>query len=69
MCLKLDINHEHYGRGLAAEDLYDWYAVKEKVTSGSMLVSEYDEWRYIYPKNKWEKSKGDLDTTQKGFKG
>ena len=56
VCLKMDVNHDNYSRVLA-EDLRSWYGVKEKVTSGSMLVSDYDEWRYTYPECKAEEQR------------
>ena len=49
VCLKLDINHPNYSVGLA-EDLRAWNKMKTKLTTGSIKVSEYDDWRYTFPK-------------------
>lgn len=67
VCLKMDVNHDHYDMGLA-QDLIDWYDQKDKVNNGSMLISEYDHWRYSYPKDKAEEQKQRLDDLRKGEK-
>lgn len=61
VCLKMDVNHDHYDMGLA-QDLIDWYEQKDKVNNGSMLIREYDHWRYSYPKDKAEEFKASLDS-------
>lgn len=61
VCLKMDVNHDHYDMGLA-QDLIDWYEQKDKVNNGSMLISEYDHWRYSYPKDKVAEFRASLDS-------
>lgn len=60
ICLKQDINHPNYSRTLA-EDLRSWNEIKSKLTSGSILTSEYDHWRYSYPADKAEDTKKSID--------
>ena len=60
VCLKQDINHPNYDVSLA-EDLMAWRDKKDKLTSGSILVAEYDHWRYNYPKDKTEETMASLD--------
>lgn len=60
VCLKQDINHPNYDMSLA-EDLMAWRDKKDKLTSGSILVAEYDHWRYNYPKDKVKETQESLD--------
>lgn len=60
ICLKQDINHPNYSRSLA-EDLRSWSEIKSKLTSGSILTSEYDHWRYSFPADRAEDTKKRLD--------
>lgn len=60
VCLKLDVNNPNYDLGFA-EDLIVWNKVKTKLTTGSILTSEYDHWRYNYPEDKVKETKGELD--------
>ncbi len=60
VCLKQDINHPNYNRSLAG-DLRDWYDIKSKLTSGSILTSEYDHWRYNFPADRAAETKRRLD--------
>ena len=60
VCLKQDINHPNYSRSLAG-DLRDWYDIKSKLTSGSILTSEYDHWRYNFPADRAAETKRRLD--------
>lgn len=61
ICLKQDINHPNYSRSLA-EDLRSWSEIKSKLTSGSILTSEYDHWRYSFPANRAEEIKKLIDS-------
>lgn len=60
ICLKQDINHSNYNRSLA-DDLQSWYDKKSKLTSGSILASEYDHWRYNFPADRAAETKQSLD--------
>lgn len=53
VCLKQDVNHPNYDKSLA-EDLISWNEIKTKLTSGSILLSEYDHWRYSFPQDRAE---------------
>lgn len=64
VCLKQDINHPNYSRTLA-EDLRSWNEIKSKLTSGSILTSEYDHWRYSYPADRAEEQKRKLENMKK----
>ena len=61
VCLKQDINHPNYSRSLA-EDLCSWNEIKSKLTSGSILTSEYDHWRYSFPADRAEETKKRIDS-------
>ena len=61
ICLKQDINHPNYSRSLA-EDLRSWNEIKSKLTSGSILTSEYDHWRYSFPADRAEDTKKRIDS-------
>ena len=61
VCLKLDVNNPNYDLGFA-EDLIAWNKVKTKLTTGSMLISEYDHWRYNYPEDKAKETREKLDS-------
>ena len=67
VCLKQDINHPNYDISLA-EDLMAWRDKKDKLTSGSILVAEYDHWRYNYPKDKARETKESLDARRESVK-
>lgn len=60
ICLKQDINHPNYNRSLA-DDLQSWYDKKSKLTSGSILASEYDHWRYNFPADRAAETRQSLD--------
>ena len=60
ICLKQDINHPNYNRSLA-DDLQSWYDKKSKLTSGSILASEYDHWRYNFPADRASETRQSLD--------
>lgn len=60
ICLKQDINHPNYNRSLA-DDLQSWYDKKSKLTSGSILASEYDHWRYSFPADRAAETRQSLD--------
>ena len=60
ICLKQDINHSNYNRSLA-DDLQSWYDKKSKLTSGSILASEYDHWRYNFPADRAAETRQSLD--------
>ena len=60
ICLKQDINHPNYDRSLA-DDLQSWYDKKSKLTSGSILASEYDHWRYNFPADRAAETRQSLD--------
>ena len=61
VCLKLDVNNPNYDLGVAS-DLDAWNKVKTKLTTGSMLLSEYDHWRYNYPEDKTKETREELDS-------
>ena len=67
ICLKQDINHPNYNRSLA-DDLQSWYDKKSKLTSGSILASEYDHWRYNFPADRAAEKKQSLDELSKKMK-
>lgn len=67
VCLKQDINHPNYDRSLA-DDLRSWYDKKSKLTSGSILASEYDHWRYSFPADRADETKKRLDELAKKLK-
>ena len=67
ICLKQDINHSNYNRSLA-DDLQSWYDKKSKLTSGSILASEYDHWRYNFPADRAAETKQSLDELSKKMK-
>ncbi len=67
VCLKQDINHPNYDRSLA-EDLRDWCDKKTKLTSGSILASEYDHWRYNFPTDRAAETRQSLDELSKKLK-
>ena len=67
ICLKQDINHSNYNRSLA-DDLQSWYDKKSKLTSGSILASEYDHWRYSFPADRAAETKQSLDELSKKLK-
>lgn len=67
ICLKQDINHPNYNRSLA-DDLQSWYDKKSKLTSGSILASEYDHWRYNFPADRAAETKQSLDELSKKMK-
>ena len=67
ICLKQDINHPNFDRSLA-DDLRSWYDKKSKLTSGSILASEYDHWRYCFPADRAaddKKSRDEMSETLK----
>lgn len=64
ICLKQDINHPNYDRSLA-DDLHSWNEIKSKLTSGSILTSEYDHWRYSYPADKAYEQKQMVDAIKR----
>ena len=64
ICLKQDINHSNYNRSLA-DDLQSWYDKKSKLTSGSILASEYDHWRYNFPADRVAETRQSLDELRK----
>lgn len=61
ICLKQNINHPGYDRSLAGR-LRDWYEEKQKLNNGSILISEYDHWRYSYPADLAEEQKTRVDS-------
>ena len=61
VCLKLDVNNPNYDLGVAS-DLDAWNKVKTKLTTGSMLLSEYDHWIYNYPEDKTKETREELDS-------
>lgn len=67
ICLKQDINHPNYNRSLA-DDLQSWYDKKSKLTSGSILASEYDHWRYNFPADRAAETRQSLDELSKKMK-
>lgn len=67
ICLKQDINHSNYNRSLA-DDLQSWYDKKSKLTSGSILASEYDHWRYNFPADRAAETRQSLDELSKKIK-
>lgn len=67
ICLKQDINHPNYNRSLA-DDLQSWYDKKSKLTSGSILASEYDHWRYNFPADRAAETRQSLDELSKKLK-
>ena len=67
ICLKQDINHPNYDRSLA-DDLQSWYDKKSKLTSGSILASEYDHWRYNFPADRVAETRQSLDELSKKIK-
>lgn len=67
ICLKQDINHPNYDRSLA-DDLQSWYDKKSKLTSGSILASEYDHWRYNFPADRVAETRQSLDELSKKMK-
>ena len=67
ICLKQDINHSNYNRSLA-DDLQSWYDKKSKLTSGSILASEYDHWRYNFPADRAAETKQSIDELSKKMK-
>lgn len=67
ICLKQDINHPNYDDSLA-DDLRSWYDKKSKLTSGSILASEYDHWRYSFPADRAAETKARLDELSKKMK-
>ena len=67
ICLKQDINHSNYNRSLA-DDLQSWYDKKSKLTSGSILASEYDHWRYNFPADRVAETRQSLDELSKKIK-
>lgn len=67
ICLKQDINHPNYDRSLA-DDLQSWYDKKSKLTSGSILASEYDHWRYNFPADRVTETRQSLDELSKKIK-
>ena len=64
VCLKLDVNNPNYDLGVAG-DLDAWNKVKTKLTTGSMLLSEYDHWRYNYPEDKAKETREQLDSLRR----
>lgn len=64
VCLKLDVNNPNYDLGVAG-DLDAWNKVKTKLTTGSMLLSEYDHWRYNYPEDKAKEIREQLDSLRR----
>ena len=67
ICLKQDINHPNYNCSLA-DDLQSWYDKKSKLTSGSILASEYDHWRYNFPADRVAETRQSLDELSKKMK-
>ena len=67
ICLKQDINHPNFNRSLA-DDLQSWYDKKSKLTSGSILASEYDHWRYNFPADRVAATRQSLDELSKKMK-
>ena len=67
ICLKQDINHPNYNHSLA-DDLQSWYDKKSKLTSGSILASEYDHWRYNFPADRAAETRQSLDELSKKMK-
>lgn len=67
VCLKQDINHPNYSHSLA-EDLRSWSEIKSKLTSGSILTSEYDHWRYSFPAGREAETKQRLDEMREKLK-
>ena len=60
ICLKQNINHQNYDRYLA-DRLRDWNEEKQRLNNGSILVSEYNHWRYNYPEDLANEQKVRLD--------
>lgn len=60
ICLKQNINHPNYDRYLA-DRLRDWNEEKQRLNNGSILVSEYNHWRYNYPADLAKEQKERLD--------
>lgn len=60
VCLKQNINHPNYDRSLAGR-LRDWNDAKQKLNNGSILVADYDHWRYSYPADLAKEQKDSLD--------
>jgi len=67
ICLKQDINHPNFNRSLA-DDLRSWYDKKAKLTSGSILASEYDHWRYNFPADREADGKKSRDKMKETLK-
>ena len=67
ICLKQDINHPNYNHSLA-DDLQSWYDKKSKLTSGSILASEYDHRRYNFPADRAAETRQSLDELSKKMK-
>ena len=67
ICLKQDINHPNFNRSLA-DDLRSWYEKKAKLTSGSILASEYDHWRYNFPADREADGKKSRDKMKETLK-
>ena len=67
ICLKQDINHPSFDRSFA-EDLRSWYDKKSKLTSGSILASEYDHWRYNFPADREAETKKSRDEMRETLK-
>lgn len=66
ICLKQNINHPNYDRSLA-ERLRDWNGAKTRLNNGSMLLADYDHWRYNYPADlaKEQKIRRDMSAAEK----
>lgn len=60
ICLKQNINHPNYDRYLA-DRLRDWNEEKQRLNNGSILVSEYNHWRYNYPADLAKEQKERMD--------
>ena len=68
VCLKPAVNHPNYDLGFA-NDLIAWNKVKTRLTTGSMLLSKYDHWRYNYPEDKAKETRAQLDNMRSQDKG
>ena len=62
--LKQNINHPDYDMALA-DYLRLWNDMKTKLNNGSILLSEYDHWRYNFPEDEIAKSKRSLDAKKR----
>ncbi|MCL2717173.1 MAG: hypothetical protein FWE14_00100 [Lachnospiraceae bacterium] len=42
-----------------------WYDIYQRLLNGEITEEEYNDWRYNYPKNKWQETKAVLDELRK----